>query len=174
MDILEKSNYNIIIFINDNDNLYFKSQKLRNEKNLGRKEVYYFEPSKNFCKIMKNIKLNLSEEFIRENITAIPNIPKHFYDSDEILGYKKLSNKIKKELDIDIGENKMKELFNITFTNEEKEKYFNDIERNIIFVGEMLGLNNFKKIIENLKKKYHERIVILEENIKTSIFYDYI
>lgn len=174
MDIIEKSNYNIILFINDNDDLYFKSQKLRNEKNLGRKEVYYFDPSKNFSKLMKYIKLNLSEEFIRENIGTIPNIQKHFYDSEGILDYKKLSNKIKKELDIDIGENKMKELINITLTNEEKEKHFNDIERNIIFVGKMLGLNNIKKIIENLKKKYHERIAILEENIKTSIFCDYI
>ena len=172
MNKIERIKFPIIMFISDDDNLYLNfldSIKREDTDAL----LYYFEPNKNFINIMRLLKSNLPEEFIKKKYYKInTKIPKFSSETIGILDYKKLSGKIKNELDINIDEKQIKEFTDSSLTKEEKEAHFYNIKKNITSLDTLFGLN-CKEKIDNLKIKYDKRMILLEENIKASAFYDY-
>ena len=68
----------------------------------------------------------------------------------------------------------MESLLNIEFDKEEKNKYINNIEKNVNDFYKFFGLKNSEKKINALKEKFNNAFPALIENIKASLFYDYI
>ena len=175
MNKIEKIRYPMIMFINNSNKLYLNFLNLINKSDADKTKLYYFEPNKDFIDIMREIKSSLPMEFIKNIYSKInPKIPKSSFEKKGILDYNKLSSKIQKELDISIDENQIKEFTNLSLTKEEKEINFCDIKKNITSVDDLIGLINCKENIDNLKIKYDARMILLEENIKASAFYDYL
>ena len=172
---IERIEFPIIIFISNNVKLYLNCHKLINKIDPNKTQIYFYNPNENIINLIKELRSSLPKEFIKNYYSDInPKTPKSFFETTGILDYKLLSNKIKKELNFIIDENQIKKFTNLSLTKEAKETNFNNIKQNIISVDKLIGLTNCDDNIENLKKKYEERMIILEENIKASAFYDYL
>jgi len=108
-----------------------------------------------------------------------PEVPKNSYSQSEILNFKNLSNKISDELNAKIDIEKNNTLLSFSIDGKEKDNFLTQILNNF-------KLNNFKEVnnyikrnvdekeIETLKKINEEKFKILNENLKASIFYDFI
>ena len=175
VDDVKNIDYKVIIFISTiNINNYFLN--LYPKRYYGGKLLYsyYNLEEKDIEEIVEIVLSDLTDDFIKKNCCSSPKVQKYSFELNGILNYKMLSVKIKKELEIELGEEQMKELLDLNFDPKEKENFFKDIINNINTLNEFIELNNLKENIESLKKQYEERILLLEENIKASMLYDYI
>jgi len=103
-----------------------------------------------------------------------PEIPKNVYIKSEILNFENLSNKISEELKVKIEKEKIDTLLSISIDEKEKESFINKIFKNFEEVNNVIKKDIEEKEIEELKKIYEEKFKILNENLKASIFYDFI
>ena len=172
---IERIEFPMIMFISDNDNLNLNFLELVNKTDRNKTRLYFYETNRNFINTIKSVKSQIPKDFIkRYYYKKNPKIPKFSFEMEGILNYQKLSSKIEKELGISINENQIKESISLNLTNEEKNTHFDNIEKNIIAVNTLIGLSKCEENISNLKKKYESRMILLEENIKASAFYDFL
>ena len=103
-----------------------------------------------------------------------PEVPKNSYIHSEILNFKNLSNKISEELKAKIDIEKNNTLLSFSIDGKEKDNFLTQILNNFKEVNNYFKRNVDEKEIETLKKINEEQFKILNENLKASIFYDFI
>ena len=164
---IKKNSTNLIYFLSNDFDLSLKIQNHRI------KNVYFLPIITNSQQFFEPIRKSLSKDIIKNIYDKPPNFNKNSFESEGILNYERLLKKIKTELNFNIDEDKMKNLLTLTLQTEEKEKYFNDICENIKSLENMVNCD-IQKNIENLKKRYEQKLILLEENLKASTFYDFL
>ena len=118
----------------------------------------------------------MNKEFIKTNnySSTLSYIDDNINKNKEILNIDKLLLKIKDELGIIVDKSKINDLFNATIKNEELKKIKSNICGNFKKLNELFEIKNYEKINNSIDKTYDEKISLLMENIKASVFYDYI
>ena len=103
-----------------------------------------------------------------------PEVSKNSYGQSEILNFKNLSNKISDELNAKIDIEKNNTLLSFSIDEKEKDNFLTQLLNNFKEVNNYFKRNVEEKEIETLKKINEEQFKILNENLKASIFYDFI
>ena len=173
IDNMGQITYDFTVFISKN-NLSTKYMAILGKTYLGERLVFFYDLNKyKIPEIITELCKNLPKELIKKFCYLPPKYPKILFESDGLLNYKNLSKKIAKELGYKIDEEFMKNLMNLNLAEEIKEQYFTDIINNIDKVNKLIELYNCEKNKNSLKERYEKRMIILEENIKASVFYDF-
>ena len=98
--------------------------------------------------------------------------PKSSFKNTEKLNFENLSEKINEELGVEINIKVIKNYMDIRL-DKEIENLINKIFLNVQTVKKLIKLDKDDKI-ESLKMKNNENLKHLEENIKASVFYDFV
>ena len=130
--------------------------------------------------IMKFVKASFKVPLVKNNLlkkkyyNIKPEVPKNSYIQSGILNFKSLSNKIFNELKVKIDIEKNSTLLSFSIDQKEKENYLTKILNNFKEVNIYFKKNIDEKEVEKLKRINEEKFKILNENLKASIFYDFI
>ena len=163
---LEHNDTDLILFIDKNNKVATAV------KNCPDNNVFYFSDLNDLSDDIKDILQNYKSNNLKKRLFS--RIPKKYHNSEGILNFEKLSEKINNELKIKINPKEMEILLNIEFDTEKKKEYINNIEKNINELYQLFGLKSSEKNINALKEKFNKAFPFLIENFKASIFYDYI
>ena len=141
------------------------------------KNIFFIEDNTKIKEKIKNfISLSLSKkDILREKYYKKFKIPKESFELSEILNFQNLSKKISQELNIDMTKEDIINLVNNNdFSIEEKDSYIKNILNNIESVNSYIKLNYDENVKKVLVKSFNEKFINLIENVKASVFYDYI
>ena len=167
-DKIVENTSDIILFVDDDSYLQYKLNK--NSKN-----IYSF-PYKNLNTFFKLVLEGMNIEFIKAKCYSsyLLDIDDNIIKKKDILNIDKLFLKIETELGIILDKNKIIDILNVTIDNEKLKKIKSDICKNLEKLSELLEIKNYEKIYNSIDKAYNDNILLLMENIKASVFYDYI
>jgi len=174
MEKLKYSNTDITLFIDNSSMIVTKFDIFIDKEKAYLKGLVRLEISLNKIVDLVDLIITKNKNFFKKKFYKNPDVPKNHFNSEGILDFSKLSKKINDELKINIDIKKMDEIANIKFDVKEKNNYIDSIIKNIDDLNKFLCLNQYKENTIKLKKKYEENFSLLMENIKASIFYDFI
>ena len=160
---------NIIWFPSDNAKLLMMVKN-----NISKDEQIYGMKPETSVELLELIPKVLPDEFILRKCYTVENINPNIFKSDEIFDITKLLNKIKDDLKIEIRRQEIDELLKISLDKNILEHFYNDIKENINSVNKVIEIQNCENKLKIFKEIYEKRIILLTENIKAIIFYDYV
>mgnify|MGYP006988977276 FL=1 len=172
---LKNKVYDIVIIVTDKEEEIFLLTLNLSKKKI--KNFIVFPLRENIINLAKKLfKVPLIDNNLlkKKYYNIKPEVPKNSYINSEILNFKNLSNKISDELKAKIDIEKNNTLLSFSIDEKEKEDYLTQILNNFKEVNKYIKKNIDEKDIEKLKKINEEKFKILNENLKASIFYDFI
>ena len=175
MEKLKYSNSDLTFFIDNSYNIVAKFDDFKEREKSNLKGFVYLEASLNKIEDSINLRITkINKTFFKKKFYKYPDVPKNYFNSEGILDFIKLSQKIKDKLKIKIEIKEIDKIVNIKFDDNEKNNYMNNIIKNIDNLNNFINLNQYKEKTDKIKEKYEKKFPLLMENLKASIIYDFI
>ena len=171
---LKSINIPIILFINFNEKIAVEIQTLKKDEN---QIVLLFNNLNELSTSFQYVFEKITIELLQKIYGKIPTFINESSESQKLLNYNILVKKLKNDLGVEFEAKKIEEIFNIKLLDEnQQQKHYKDVLENIKNVEKYITPNENKNNNNSVlfKEKYETSIRLLDENMKSSIFYTFI